>query len=229
MKKSVVLLSGGMDSSVNLLAAREESQVVLALTFDYGQRAAPKEIEVTSKLTKKLQIPHRVLPLPFFSDLGHSSLIDRQQTVPVGSAVSIDDPKTSEKTAQSVWVPNRNGIFLNVAAGFAEALGADWIVPGFNQEEASTFPDNSEEYLQAATQSLKFSTANQVQVKCFTVKMNKTEIVGLGLKLQMDWSWMWPCYFNQSRWCGQCESCQRSKRALRAQGVAVETYFESAK
>ncbi len=178
--KSVVLLSGGMDSTVNLLAAREQSEVVLALTFDYGQRASQKEKEVTAKLTSHLKIPHLILSLPFFSQFGNSSLTDLQKTVPTGQQVSIDDLKTSQETAKSVWVPNRNGIFLNIAAGFAETLGADWIVPGFNKEEAVTFPDNSEAFLEASTDALRFSTSNKVQVKCFTTSLSKTEIVEFG-------------------------------------------------
>jgi len=227
MKKSVLLLSGGLDSTVNLLAARKESEIVLALTFDYGQRAAEKELAVSSQLTSHFKIPHRTLKLPFFSDLGKSSLVDSSQQVPIGNSVSIDDLQISQQTAQSVWVPNRNGIFLNIAAGFAEALGADWIVPGFNKEEAATFPDNSEDFLQATSRALQFSTANRVQVKCFTTSLLKTEIVSLGIKLGLDWKWIWPCYLNEAQWCGQCESCQRSKRAMAANGLSVGTYFRT--
>lgn len=225
MRKSVVLLSSGLDSTVNMLAARAESEIVLALTFDYGQRAAEKEIAAARLSTSFLKIPHRVLKLPFFSDFGQSSLVDKDRQVPVGDSVAINDMKISAETAKSVWVPNRNGIFLNIAAGFAEACGADWIVPGFNKEEAQTFPDNSEDFIQAITQSLRFSTANHVQVKCFTANYLKTEIVELGLKRGMDWNWVWPCYFNEAQWCGECESCQRSKRAMLAHGLPVQNYF----
>ena len=133
----------------------------------------------------------------------------------------MDDLVTSKETAKSVWVPNRNGIFLNVAAGYAESLGADWIVPGFNKEEAATFPDNSAGSLEATTQALSYSTANKVQIKCFTTDKNKTEIVQMGQALKVDWTLMWPCYFSGEKWCGQCESCQRSKRALMASGIRV--------
>jgi 7-cyano-7-deazaguanine synthase len=227
MKKSVLLLSGGLDSTVNLLAARKESQVVLALTFDYGQRAVTREIEAAEKITRHFQIQHQVLKLPFFKDFGQSSLTDHKQTVPTGSQVSIDDLKTSQETAKSVWVPNRNGIFLNIAAGFAESMKADWIIPGFNREEAATFPDNSQEFLEAATVSLGFSTSNKVQVRCLTTNLNKPEIVRLGLKLGIDWSWIWPCYFSFAKWCGQCESCLRSKRALQQNGIDVANLFQN--
>jgi 7-cyano-7-deazaguanine synthase len=225
MKRSVVLLSGGLDSTVNLLMARLQSDVVLAVTFDYGQRAAEKEKAVAQKLTQHLGLRHQILSLPFFKDWGQSSLVDTDKSVPTGTQVSIDDLERSSETARSVWVPNRNGIFLNIAAGFAETLGADWIIPGFNREEAATFPDNSQGFLEASTAALWFSTANQVQVRCLTTAMSKTEIVTEALKLQMDWSWIWPCYFSEEKWCGQCESCLRSKRALQANGVDLVGLF----
>jgi 7-cyano-7-deazaguanine synthase len=225
LKKYVVLLSSGLDSTVNLFAALQKGSVVLALTFDYGQRAAAKEIESAAKLCQKLQIPHRVLELPFFKDFGRSSLVDTSKTLPTGKEVAIDDRKTSERTAKSVWVPNRNGIFLNIAAGFAESLGADAVIPGFNKEEAATFPDNSKDFLLALTGSLDFSTSNHVKIECFTTDMMKTEIVEWGKTLNVDWSLMWPCYQSLEKWCGECESCQRCRRALRAAGVATRGLF----
>lgn len=225
MKKYVVLLSSGLDSTVNLYAAKTQGQVALTLTFDYGQRAAPKEIESAKKLSQALNVPHKVLELPFFKDFGQSSLVDTSKALPTGDAVSIDDKKTSEKTAKSVWVPNRNGIFLNIAAGFAESLGADAVIPGFNQEEAATFPDNSKSFLNALTGSLDYSTANHVKVECFTTDMVKTQIAEWGKKLGVDWSLMWPCYQSLNKWCGECESCQRSKRALKAAHVPTSDLF----
>lgn len=225
MRKFVVLLSSGLDSTVNLYAAQAQGEVVLALTFDYGQRAAEKEIAAAKTITHRRKIPHRVLELPFFKDFGKSSLLDASLELPTGDKVSIDDKKTSEKSAQSVWVPNRNGIFLNIAAGFAESLRADAVIPGFNQEEAATFPDNSKAFQQALTTSLGYSTANQVKVECFTTDMVKVQIVEAGKKWGVDWSLMWPCYQSLAKWCGECESCQRSKRALKAAHVDTANLF----
>lgn len=221
MKKSVVLLSGGMDSTVNLYEAQQHSDVVLALTFDYGQKAASRELQATQKIAQDRKVKHQILPLTFIKDFGQSSLTQASMQVPSGTDVSIDDLTVSQVTAKSVWVPNRNGIFLNVAAGFAESLQADWIIPGFNLEEATTFPDNSQAYLEASTASLAFSTGNKVQVKCFTTHLNKTEIVKRGEELQVNWKNIWPCYHSGETWCGQCESCQRSMRAFKAAGVKV--------
>lgn len=224
--KSVVLLSGGMDSTVNLYEAARSGQVLLALTIDYGQRALVREVAAAQKLCAALKIPHRVLALPFFKEFGQSSLVDRNIPLPLKTQVSIDDFSTSTQTAKSVWVPNRNGILLNIAAGFAEALGADTLIPGFNKEEATTFPDNSREFMEQVTTSLRFSTANHVQVQCFTVDMDKTQIVARGQQLGVDWSMIWPCYQAFEKWCGECESCQRSLRALAANGIATQNYVQ---
>lgn len=223
-KRSVVLLSSGLDSTVNFYQALKESEVLMALTFDYGQKAAEREIHQAKKISQKFNVSHQVVRLPFFSELGESSLTSDKQSVPSGREVSIDDQVVSEVTAKAVWVPNRNGIFLNVAAGFAESLKADWIVPGFNKEEAKTFPDNSDKFLQATSKALSFSTSNKIEVQCFTTHMNKTEIVVLGQSLAVDWSLIWPCYFSNQKWCGQCESCQRSIRALEASGVSYAEF-----
>ena len=224
-RKAVVLLSSGLDSSVNLFEAAERDEVILALTFDYGQKAAKKEIEHAGKLATYLKVPHKVLALPWFKDFNKSSLLVDSEAVPTGSSVNIQSHEQSLQTAKSVWVPNRNGIFLNIGAAFAEALGAQIVIPGFNAEEATTFPDNSEAFIQQLTTSLSYSTANHVQVECYTVKLQKTEIVKKGQGLNMPWHLLWPCYFSKEKWCGECESCLRSKRAFVAAGVDVKSLY----
>lgn len=227
--KSVVLLSGGLDSSTNLYQAHRESEVVLALTFDYGQRAAPKEIESAGKLSKKLGISHKVISIPWVKEFGRSSLTDSSKTIPQSNEVSIDDYEQSLKTAASVWVPNRNGILLNIGAGFAESLGADIVVPGFNIEEAQTFPDNTDDFLKALTQSFSYSTSNKVRAHCFTTNLNKTEMVALGHKLELPFEDLWPCYFSEEKWCGTCESCLRFQRAIANNHLTIMGVFSGTK
>jgi 7-cyano-7-deazaguanine synthase len=216
--KSIVLLSGGLDSVTNLYRAKQESKVVLALTFNYGQRAAKKEEAAAQYFCRLNNVNHKSIDLKWFSEIGKSSLIDRKYDVPTGEQVKIDDLKTSIETAKSVWVPNRNGIFLNIAAGFAESLGADLVVPGFNAEEAKTFPDNSENFLKAVSGSFEYSTANKVKAISYTIDLEKPAIVAIAKSLQIPLEKIWPCYFDGPKWCGECESCLRFKRALKSQG-----------
>ncbi len=223
--KSVVLLSAGLDSTVNLYQACRHGEVLLALTFDYGQRAARKEITHSKNLTCLLKIPHQVIQLSFFSLFSFSSLVNRSKQLPLSSEVNIQNHRISKRTAKAVWVPNRNGIFLNIAAGFAESLDADVVVPGFNIEEAATFPDNSRGFIKNLEKSFFYSTVNHVKVKCFTEKLNKVQIVKMGHQLGVDWGMIWPCYQSKKKWCGECESCLRSKRAFSLAGVPLGDRF----
>lgn len=226
---AVVLLSSGLDSSTNLFAARAAGwTIVSALTVNYGQRAAVRETERAREMCARLGVAHRVLDLPFFKELGHSALTDASKTVPAGASVSIDDHARSLETAKSVWVPNRNGILLNIAAGYAEALGAGAIIPGFNAEEGSTFPDNTPAFMSALTKSFSYSTANRVEVLCFTQDLDKPGVARLAKEVGVPFDLVWPCYFGGDRPCGRCESCQRDKRAYRAIGLDVAAYFEDA-
>ncbi len=224
--KAVVLLSAGLDSSVNLYEAHQNLQVVMALTFNYGQKAAEKEISSAKYLAQNLNIPHKVVALPFFLDFNRSSLLVADEDIPSGSQIDIHNLKTSQATAKSVWVPNRNGIFLNIAAGFAEALNAQFVIPGFNAEEAMTFADNTEDYMKALDQSFSFSTANQLKVKCYTSSLSKTEIVKRALQLNMPLEKIWPCYLAGINWCGQCESCLRTKNAINHAGLKTQLFFK---
>lgn len=222
-KKVVVLLSAGLDSTVNIFETiKHGHKVVLALTFDYGQKAAKKEIEQSAKIAKHLNVPHKVVSLPWFKDF-NSSLTQDSLNIPTGSEVELEN-KGQPKS--SVWVPNRNGIFLNIAAGYAEALGAGTVVPGFNREEAETFADNSREFLERSSKALELSTSNKVNVGCYTIHMNKPELVLLGQGLDIPWELTWPCYLSGDKWCGECESCQRARRAFAAARVDVSNLFK---
>lgn len=225
-KDSVILLSAGLDSSVNLYAALRDTNVKLALTFNYGQRAAAKEIDCAKRLSDSNNVPHQVIDLLWLKDLGHSSLTDEKKSLPLGSKISIDNKQVSEETARAVWVPNRNGVFLNIAASFAESLRAEVIIPGFNREEAVTFPDNSLDFMRAVRKSFIYSTATQVDVQCYTIAMSKIEIAELGKKLMLPFEMIWPCYQSGDLWCGQCESCQRAKRALLGAKLDYQHCFE---
>ena len=187
----------------------------MVLTFDYGQKAAAREVECSTRLANHYSLRHEVVDLPWFKKFARSTLLTGD-SVPSDGEVEIDNLRRSIETAKSVWVPNRNGIFLNIAAGFAEGLGADLVIPGFNWEEAQTFPDNSGGFLKALNASWTFSTDSGVRTYCFSTDLNKTQIVEEGVRLRMPFQMLWPCYLPGPRWCGSCESCQRFRRAIEA-------------
>jgi len=204
--KGVAILSGGLDSTVSLAAAVRKMDVVLAITFDYGQRAAKRERAASAKIARHYRVPHRVLAIPWLAGLTSTALVNRRAALPVH--------EMSERSAKAVWVPNRNGVFIEIAAAHAESLGAERLITGFNKEEAVTFPDNSPAYVSAVNYALSYSTANGVRVVSFTGSLEKKGIVALGRRLGAPLQVIWPCYQGGKRWCGECESCLRSLRAL---------------
>ena len=196
----------------------------LALTFDYGQRSAQQEVAHAVRLAHHYDIPHRTISLPLFSDFSNA-LTQHTGALPHPSMKDLSDSEASLKSAKAVWVPNRNGVFLEVAAGVAEHLGADAVLVGFNREEAATFPDNSIEYMGALENALSFSTSNHVRILSPTATLDKRTIVRLGLDIGVPFACLWSCYEAQEKMCGRCESCQRLKRALCTNEVSVESLF----
>jgi 7-cyano-7-deazaguanine synthase len=220
--RAVGLLSGGLDSTVALalLHAREPGSVVLALTFDYGQRAAARETEAAARIAARLGVRHRTVELPFFRDLAGGALLDRAQELPRPDLAALDCGGAAlAESADRVWVPNRNGVFIEVAAAFAESLGADTVVAGFNREEAATFPDNSREYLAALNGALAYSTRGKVVLASPTAELDKVAIVRAGAECGAPLDLIWPCYEGGRVPCGTCESCQRLRRAAARAGV----------
>ncbi|MCS6837957.1 MAG: 7-cyano-7-deazaguanine synthase [Bdellovibrionaceae bacterium] len=214
-RSGVVLLSGGLDSVANLyLALKKDYRIHLALTFDYGQRAVRREVAVARYHCNQLKIPHRVIKLPWLKEVTRTSLVNRRSQIPKGSLVKIENRSHSLKTAQQVWVPNRNGLFLNIAATFADAFRWSFILVGFNREEAATFSDNSERFCLTSNRFFYDSTWNHVKVKSLTLSLMKEEIVKK-INGLFPLETLWPCYFSGSKWCGQCESCLRFARAVK--------------
>ncbi len=222
---SVALLSGGLDSAVALALAAGENEagdakgVSLALTFDYGQRAAPREIAAAHGMCAAFDIAHQVVKLPWLTRLAPPAIMDPGSALPaLSEADLISAGANLEETAGAVWVPNRNGIFVNIAAAYAEQLGAAEVVCGFNAEEAATFPDNSPEFVDAATASLRFSTRSHVRLRSPTGGLNKRQIVELGRRIEAPIHLIWSCYDGGTEHCYRCESCVRLRRALTAAG-----------
>jgi 7-cyano-7-deazaguanine synthase len=114
----------------------------------------------------------------------------------------------------AVWIPNRNGVLVNIAAAFAEAYGCDVVITGFNREEAAEFPDNTPEYVDAVNHSLQFSTRSGVRVVSFTQGLSKRGILRKGLELSVPLGGIWSCYRSGESMCGRCASCRRLKTAL---------------
>lgn len=211
----IVLLSGGLDSVVNLALAVDKGEVLLGLTFDYGQRAADREIAASRNVCAYYSVPHRVVPLPWLEEAASSSSLIRDKgEVPRLRPTDLLDERRTRASARSVWVPNRNGLFINIAAVLAESMKAGLVVTGFNREEGETFPDNSAEFLEAVNGSLAYSTRNRVRAVSYTRDLDKKGIVRTGLRRDVPFQEVWSCYLGREKMCGECESCRRLRRAI---------------
>lgn len=221
MERAVTLLSGGIDSYLSTALAREEQTIVLALTFDYGQRAVVQEIKSAKKMAATWRIRHQVIELPWLKNLGENALTHSGQLLPrFHSAEKLNDKKATERSAEAVWVPNRNGVFLNIAGSFAETLGAMWIITGFNREEAATFPDNTSDYVDRLNRALELSTLlYPPKVKSYVQEMDKKEMVAKIVALDLSFDHFWSCYEGKEKMCGTCESCARSLAAFQANNI----------
>lgn len=212
----IALLSGGLDSTVNLKKALDEGEVALALTFDYGQRSAKCEAAAAEAICSRLHVPHETIPLPWLAGITKTALVDVKQDLPAPSDEDLDTG--GQESAKAVWVPNRNGVFLNVAAAYAESMECEGVLVGFNAEEGTTFPDNSRLFFEAANVAFAYSTLRKTQVICYTLDMGKAEIVRFGRKIGAPLDLVWPCYESGPNLCWRCESCRRLHRALAQTG-----------
>ncbi len=219
LPKAIIILSGGLDSTVSFYEALKSYGVVLALTFDYGQRAFLREKQAALQICEKEKISHKIISIPWLSELGNSALNRRNIELPRLEESNLSNLEKTRVSARAVWIPNRNGLFLNIAACYAEDLKAEIILTGFNQEEATTFPDNSAQFVEAINQSLFYSTSNHSRVRSLTLSMNKEQIVKRGLELQIPFEWIWSCYEGNEKMCGVCESCLRLKRGFQKNEV----------
>lgn len=209
--RGVALLSGGLDSGVaaSLFCGEPSRALVRALFFDYGQRAAPPERRASQALAQRLQVPWECVELPWLAALSEQTgcaAVDPRLRLPEPPAGSRGDADS----ARAVWVPARNAVFVSIAAAFAEALGADTVVAGFNREEAATFRDNSAEFVAASNAFLALGTQRTVAVASPTLALDKAAIVAAARRLGYGAGDFWSCYEGGEAPCGRCESCRRS-------------------
>ena len=206
-KKGIILLSGGLDSLVSLGVAKDEYNVQLALTFDYGQNPVEQEIKTSKKIADYYNIEHKVIQLPFLQEITHNAFVGGSSDLPTENIGTIE-------SAKAVWVPNRNGLFLNIAASFADAYGYTHILFGANKSEGQTFPDNTPEFVSGINEEFKYSTMKGVQVVAPLINYTKNDIVKLALNKGIPLELAYSCYAKGEKNCGVCESCKNFKRAL---------------
>jgi len=217
MKSSVVLFSGGLDSTTALYWAKKKRGEVLALTFDYGQRHRV-EIGMARWTARKAGVPWSLLKVDL-TQIGGSALTDPAIAVPKSRrfAHSADGPPVT-------YVPFRNGILLALAAAWAEARGADEVITGFNVIDSPDYPDTRPDFVRAMARAVNAGTRAAYTGRGFRItapfiRLKKSDIVKIGLELGADYSHSVSCYDGGEIPCGRCSSCLLRRRAFREAGV----------
>lgn len=205
--KSVIVLSGGMDSAVLLTKELADGHAVTALSFDYGAKHNCRELPMAQEMCRKLGVPHTVMPLPFINGYFSSSLLISGQEVPDGAYDS--------ENMKSTVVPFRNGILIAIAVGFAESVGASRVLIGSHAGDHHIYPDCRPEFNRAMDQAARLGTDGQVGVAFPFSTMDKRAIGDLGRTLGVDFARTWTCYKGGETHCGTCGACDERKYALR--------------
>lgn len=213
MKKALSIFSSGLDSSVATALAMKKHDVVLGITFDYGQKAAKREIEFAKRLASHWDIEHIVIDIAWMADETSTALVNKNRELPEPEPQKVDSD--AKKNAADVWVPGRNALFCTIAASYAESRNIPVIIAGFNAEEAVSFPDNSTEFLNRVNALFAYSSRIKIKLESPTINMTKADIAKKLPELNISPDQIWPCYRGGEKLCGRCESCVRTIRAFK--------------
>ena len=210
MNKSIVLLSGGMDSATALSIAKRKRLSCYALTINYGQKHST-EIEKAKLIANHFQvIEHKIIEIDL-TVFGGSALTDK----------SIDIPENESQGIPVTYVPARNTIFFSLALAWAEVIGANSIYSGVNAIDYSGYPDCRPEYVEAMQELVNLATkatveGNSIAIEAPLLSMNKIDIIKKGIENDVDFSKTVSCYqlTKQSKSCGVCDSCRIRLKAF---------------
>ncbi len=220
MKKAISVFSGGLDCTV-ATCAYDKDYEIHAITFNYGQKAFEQELNASKSICKKMGWTHEVIDLPWLADISNSSL-NTDDEIPEISEDDLDNLDKSSETASNVWVPARNTVFTSIALSYAESIGAEIIIVGWNGEEGATFPDNSKEYMDEFNELISVGSPEKIRIEAPCIDLNKEEIVKLGVELGAPIELSYSCYKGEETPCGVCESCMRRKRAFKKIGIEYD-------
>jgi 7-cyano-7-deazaguanine synthase len=212
LRRAIVLLSGGLDSATVLAIARSQNYQCYALSVDYGQRHRA-ELQAAQRIAAALNAhEHRTMRVDL-AGIGGSALTDATMAIPEALAPGI--PVT--------YVPARNTLFLSLALGWAEVIGASDIFVGVNAVDYSGYPDCRPAFIKAFEQLAQVATkagveGGRLQIHAPLMQMSKADIIRAGAELGVDFGATVSCYqaTADGRACGKCDSCR-----LRAAGFAA--------
>lgn len=223
IKKAVILLSGGLDSATCLAIARNSGYSTHALSFSYGQRHDAELIAAQVIAQQMGAVEHRIVQLNI-GQFGGSALTNTNIAVP---------DYQNHGSIPVTYVPARNTVFLSIALGFAEAIGAQEIFIGVNAVDYSGYPDCRPEFIEAFQHLANLATKSGVEGQPFLIQtplmhLSKAEIIQTGLKLGVDYSLTVSCYLlsPEGLACGNCDSCVLRRQGFSQANVLDPTRYQ---
>ena len=227
-KKAVVLSSGGLDSSTVMAIAKSEGYEIYSLSFRYGQRHS-QELVSAGKIANAFNVKKHLVVGIDLRKIGGSALTD-EMAVPKDRTI-----KDMEKNMPVTYVPARNTIFLSLALGWAEVLGADTIFIGVNSIDYSGYPDCRPEFIAAFEHMANLATRAGVEgrmkitIRTPLINMTKAQIIQKGVALGVDYSMTHSCYdpSPEGLACGSCDSCLLRKKGFLEAGIPDPTRYSS--
>jgi 7-cyano-7-deazaguanine synthase len=222
-RSAVVLVSGGLDSATVLALARKQRFSCHAVSFDYGQRHRV-ELEAAHRVVESVGVvEHRVMTIDW-GNIGGSALTDAAIAVPeeFGNGIPV------------TYVPARNTVFLSLALGWAEVIGARDIFIGVNAVDYSGYPDCRPEFIEAFERLANLATkagvqGSKVRIHAPLIRLSKSQIIRKGIELGVDYSLTVSCYQPEQtgRACGRCDSCRLRRAGFEAARVPDPTRYVS--
>lgn len=214
--KTVLVLSGGMDSVTLLYQLVESDHEVFPITFDYGQRHI-KEIEAARAFCETFDMPHKVVDISSLRDvLGGSALTDE---------IDVPDGHYEEESMRITVVPNRNLIMLSIAWGYATAIGAHRVATAVHAGDHFIYPDCRPEFIKSATQTLRLAVKGMDfepdRIFAPYIHYSKGQIADVGKRLKVPYEDTWTCYKGGDVHCGVCGSCTERREALAGHDLTV--------
>ncbi len=211
-EKTVVILSGGMDSTTVAYKAKNAGFDIVALHFNYGQRTQNKELQSFYAICDDLNIQNRyVIDLDFFKQIG-SALVDKNMKIPTNGL---------EEGIPTTYVPFRNGIFLSIATAIAEKEGAKSLMIGVVEEDSSGYPDCRENFIKSMQEAINLGTKDDTHIQIITplIHLKKEDIVKEAIKEGVKLELTWSCYQNEDKACGVCDSCRLRLKGFEKAGL----------
>ena len=219
--KAIVLVSGGMDSSLCAAIASVNYSIAF-LHVNYGQLTQDRELRAFNDIAKFYKVKNKlVVDISHLKQIGGSSLTDKN--------LKVKKAKLDKAGIPDTYVPFRNANILSIAVSWAEILKAKKIFIGAMEEDSSGYPDCRGEFFVAFNSMIEKGTKPQTKIKIETplLKMTKRQVVEMSLKLKAPLHLTWSCYVEKKIACGECDSCALRLRGFQLAGIADPVKYKT--